>query len=133
MSAWLERLLRPRIVAVIGASDDPTRIGGRPIRYMREAGFGGRVLHHAQVRSDRLWRDLDRVGQGIAATGAGFFVGDPARVHRGADEVGCGLQSLWLGVRSPETEVEGDCARPADQGTDGKSTSGTGPARGGTA
>lgn len=40
----LERLLRPRSVAVIGASDDPLRIGGRPIAYMRSQGFAGRIL-----------------------------------------------------------------------------------------
>jgi acetate---CoA ligase (ADP-forming) len=40
----LERLLHPRSVAVIGASDDPLRIGGRPIAYMRSQGFAGRVM-----------------------------------------------------------------------------------------
>ncbi|NKC33367.1 acetate--CoA ligase family protein [Falsiroseomonas selenitidurans] len=35
----LDRLLRPRAVAVIGASDDPTRIGGRPLAYMLAQGF----------------------------------------------------------------------------------------------
>ena len=39
----LDALLRPESVAVIGASNDPTRIGGRPIRYLREAGFAGQV------------------------------------------------------------------------------------------
>lgn len=34
----------PESVAVVGASDDPEKIGGRPIRYMREYGFVGRVL-----------------------------------------------------------------------------------------
>ena len=39
----LDALLRPASVAVIGASNNPTRIGGRPIRYFRDAGFAGRV------------------------------------------------------------------------------------------
>jgi acyl-CoA synthetase (NDP forming) len=37
--ASLDRLMAPRSVAVVGASSDPTRIGGRPIAYMRAAGF----------------------------------------------------------------------------------------------
>lgn len=39
----LRLLLEPRSVALIGASDDPNRIGGRPIRYMLEAGFPGPI------------------------------------------------------------------------------------------
>lgn len=39
----LSRMMRPQAVAVIGASDDATRIGGRPIQYLREAGFAGPV------------------------------------------------------------------------------------------
>jgi acyl-CoA synthetase (NDP forming) len=39
----LSALLAPRTVAVIGASDNAARIGGRPLRYMREAGFTGEV------------------------------------------------------------------------------------------
>ena len=35
----LGRLLNPRSVAVIGASDDALRIGGRPIAYMRSQGY----------------------------------------------------------------------------------------------
>ena len=33
----------PASVAIIGASNDPEKIGGRPIRYMREAGFQGEI------------------------------------------------------------------------------------------
>ncbi len=37
----IEALLAPRSVAVVGASTDPTRIGGRPIDYYNRAGFTG--------------------------------------------------------------------------------------------
>ena len=40
----LDSLLRPRSVAVLGASNDPTRIGGRPIAYMLSQGFAGTIL-----------------------------------------------------------------------------------------
>ena len=39
----LDALFDPRSVAVIGATEDPTRIGGRPLRYLREFGFQGEV------------------------------------------------------------------------------------------
>jgi len=42
--ATLDPLVRPRSVAVIGASDDPTRIGGRPIAYMVSQDFAGSIL-----------------------------------------------------------------------------------------
>jgi len=35
---------RPASVAVVGASDDPEKIGGRPLRYLREFGYAGRVF-----------------------------------------------------------------------------------------
>lgn len=41
--ASLDPLVRPRSVAVIGASDEPARIGGRPIAYMKERGFAGAI------------------------------------------------------------------------------------------
>ncbi|WP_417625746.1 acetate--CoA ligase family protein [Pararhodobacter aggregans] len=39
-----DALFAPASVALVGASDDASRIGGRPLRYLREAGFKGRVL-----------------------------------------------------------------------------------------
>ena len=39
--AGLTPLLAPRSIAVLGASSDATRIGGRPIAYMLAQGFGG--------------------------------------------------------------------------------------------
>ena len=39
----LELLFRPASVAVLGASIDPSKIGGRPVRYLKEAGFRGGI------------------------------------------------------------------------------------------
>ncbi|HBI84151.1 MAG TPA: acyl-CoA synthetase [Alcaligenaceae bacterium] len=39
----LAKLLNPRSVAIIGASDDPVRIGGRPISYMLGQGYKGKI------------------------------------------------------------------------------------------
>lgn len=36
-------LLQPASVAILGASDNPTRIGGRPLRYLIDAGFAGAI------------------------------------------------------------------------------------------
>jgi acetate---CoA ligase (ADP-forming) len=42
--ASLSPLFAPRTVAVIGASTDPVKIGGRPISYLKAKGFGGRII-----------------------------------------------------------------------------------------
>ena len=39
----VRRLLAPKSVAVVGASDDPTRVGGRPIQRMLAAGYPGAI------------------------------------------------------------------------------------------
>lgn len=40
----LDRVLRPRSVAVIGASQDPTKRGNRAVRALLQSGYQGRVL-----------------------------------------------------------------------------------------
>ncbi|RAH99025.1 CoA-binding protein [Acuticoccus sediminis] len=40
----LAPFLSPESVAIVGASDNPDKIGGRPIRYLREFGFKGDVF-----------------------------------------------------------------------------------------
>jgi acetate---CoA ligase (ADP-forming) len=39
----LQALIEPKSVAIVGASDDPSRIGGRPLRYLIEWGYDGPV------------------------------------------------------------------------------------------
>ena len=56
----LERLLRPRSVAVIGASADPTKTAGRPVAYLQKHGFGGAIYpvnpRVSELAGLRCWR-----------------------------------------------------------------------------
>lgn len=40
----LDPLFRPGSIAIIGASTDPNKIGGRPIDFLKRGGFKGRIL-----------------------------------------------------------------------------------------
>ena len=55
----LDSLLQPHSVAVLGASADPTRIGGRPIDYMLKQRFQGAILpvnpNRAEVQGLRAY------------------------------------------------------------------------------
>ena len=39
----IEKLFRPKSVAIIGASTNPTKTAGRPLRFLREYGFSGKI------------------------------------------------------------------------------------------
>lgn len=39
----IERLVRPRSIAVIGASADPSKTSGRPVSYLQKHGFAGEI------------------------------------------------------------------------------------------
>ncbi|GAB3673835.1 acetate--CoA ligase family protein [Salinisphaera aquimarina] len=39
----VQTLLEPNAVAIIGASGDPSRIGGRPVDYLKKSGFAGPI------------------------------------------------------------------------------------------
>jgi len=39
----IERLIRPRRIAVIGASADPSKTSGRPVSYLQKHGFAGEI------------------------------------------------------------------------------------------
>ena len=55
-------LLSPTSVAVVGASDDASKTSGRPLKFLRQAGFAGRIYpvnpRRAQVQGETAWPDL---------------------------------------------------------------------------
>jgi acetyl-CoA synthetase (ADP-forming) len=54
MRAGLDRLLCPAAVAVVGASDDRAKFGGRILHYLLQHGFSGRVLPVSPRRESLL-------------------------------------------------------------------------------
>ncbi|MCY0857475.1 acetate--CoA ligase family protein [Cupriavidus sp. D39] len=62
MSDNILELLAPRSVAILGASDNPIKAGGRPIDYMRRYGFAGRVYpvnpKRAQIQGLQAYPEL---------------------------------------------------------------------------
>lgn len=59
-------LLDARTVAVVGASPDDNKIGGKPMRFLREFGFGGRIYpvnpRYEEIGGHRCYRDLESIG-----------------------------------------------------------------------
>ena len=60
--ALAQALLHPASVALVGASDDPSKTAGRPLNYLRQAKFAGRVYpvnpSRATVQGERAWARL---------------------------------------------------------------------------
>lgn len=58
-------LLAPRSVAIVGASSDPGRIGGRPVHYYRQAQFPGRLYpinpNREEVQGYKAYPTIDDV------------------------------------------------------------------------
>ncbi|HMA70016.1 MAG TPA: acetate--CoA ligase family protein [Xanthobacteraceae bacterium] len=56
-------LFSPRSVAVIGQSNDPGKTAGRPLKFLRQAGYAGRVypinVRRREVLGERAWPSLD--------------------------------------------------------------------------
>jgi acyl-CoA synthetase (NDP forming) len=61
----LDALFAPRSVAIIGASGDPNKIGGRPLAFLTRAGYRGAVYPvnpgSAEVQGVRAYASLDAI------------------------------------------------------------------------
>src|SRR4051794_32271460 len=57
-----QALFAPRSVAIVGQSEDPGKAAGRPLRFLRQMGYAGRVYpinpRRAQVLGERAWPSL---------------------------------------------------------------------------
>ena len=62
---WIAAAFDPQSVVIIGASENPEKIGGRPIKYMLQHGFKGRIYAINPMRNEvqglKAWPDLARL------------------------------------------------------------------------
>ncbi|HEX2567830.1 MAG TPA: CoA-binding protein, partial [Burkholderiales bacterium] len=62
-AGFIEALLRPRSVALIGASDDASKTAARPLQFLRRAGFAGKIYpvnaRRETVLGEKAWPSLD--------------------------------------------------------------------------
>jgi acetate---CoA ligase (ADP-forming) len=89
----LDALFSPRRIAIVGASSDPTRIGGRPIHYALAAGFTGKMYpvnpNRSEVQGLKAYGDLSSIPEEIdlviiAIPAAGVAAQIEAAAARGA-------------------------------------------------
>jgi len=63
----LSALLHPRVVAIVGASDDATKTTGRPLRFLRASGYAGTVYpvnpKRETVLGERAWPSIASLPQ----------------------------------------------------------------------
>ena len=64
-AALAKAMLHPASVALVGASDDRNKTAGRPLNYLRQSGFAGRVYPvnpaRASVQGERAWASLSEL------------------------------------------------------------------------
>ena len=69
MPDTLDALFNPASVAIIGASSDPTRVSGRPLQMLKDAGFAGRIYpinpNRDIVQGLKAYRALEDVGAAV--------------------------------------------------------------------
>jgi acetyltransferase len=62
-----ERLFHPRAIALIGASADLTRIGGQPLKALKNAGFKGRIFpvnpKYPEMHGYKCYADAASIGE----------------------------------------------------------------------
>ena len=62
LSELCQALFAPRSVAIIGQSDDASKTAGRPLKYLRQAGYTGRIYpvnpRRESVLGERAWPSL---------------------------------------------------------------------------
>ncbi|MGE0315978.1 MAG: acetate--CoA ligase family protein [Lautropia sp.] len=113
----LDALFRPRSVAIVGASADPNKVGGRPLAFLRKAGYRGRILPvnpaATEVQGLPAVRSLDEIDGEIDQV----IVAVPAAQVPDVIErcIGRGVKALQIFTAGVGVGAGGDAGAPIER------------------
>lgn len=106
----LDALVRPRSIAIFGASSDPNKIGGRPIRFLRDSGFAGDVYpinpRHDSVQGLPAYASLSAVPGPVDLALIGLPRDDVMKAVQECADAGVKLATIFSATFA-ETGAEG--------------------------
>ncbi|MGF6347538.1 acetate--CoA ligase family protein [Variovorax sp. W2I14] len=112
----IARLMKPRSVAVIGASADPAKTAGRPVAYLTKHGFAG-AIYPVNPRADvigglKSYPDVQSLPQ---APDVGIVLLGAERAHEAVRELAARGTAAAIVLASGYTEVGAEGARRQQQ------------------
>lgn len=112
----IARLMKPRSVAVIGASADPTKTAGRPVAYLTKHGFGG-AIYPVNPRADLIgglksYPDVQSLPE---APDVGIVLLGAERAHEAVRALAARGTAAAIVLASGYTEVGGQGAQRQQQ------------------
>jgi acyl-CoA synthetase (NDP forming) len=112
----IARLMKPRSVAVIGASADPTKTAGRPVAYLTKHGFSG-AIYPVNPRADvigglKSYPDVQSLPE---APDVGIVLLGAERAHEAVRELAARGTAAAIVLASGYTEVGAEGARRQQQ------------------
>ena len=112
----IARLMKPRSVAVIGASADPTKTAGRPVAYLTKHGFAG-AIYPVNPRADvigglKSYPDVQSLPE---APDVGVVLLGAERAHEAVRELAARGTAAAIVLASGYTEVGAEGARRQQQ------------------
>jgi acyl-CoA synthetase (NDP forming) len=106
----LDALLAPRSVAIIGASNDWRRFGGRPLHYMREFGYQGELYPvnpgRAEVQSVKAYANVKDIGAPVDCALLAVTAADTLQSIRDCAQAGV-RSAVIFGAGFAEVGAEG--------------------------
>ncbi|MBT2323916.1 acetate--CoA ligase family protein [Variovorax paradoxus] len=116
MNDAIARLLKPRSVAVIGASADPAKTAGRPVAYLTKHGFKGVIYpvnpRAAEIGGLKSYPDVQSLPE---APEVGIVLLGAERAHEAVRELAARGTSAAIVLASGYTEVGEEGARRQQQ------------------